>query len=119
MPIPQGEKAQARTSVDDGSLWFTPVNAGLQQKPVVNLVGNVAEYVVDSIQPSPKYSVIGGSALSASEVDPATPYELSAVQKLRGYSDVGLRVVLDAAAANQASPDAAAFRNLLDAAPAP
>jgi len=116
-PIPQGEKAQARTTTDDGFLWFAPVNTGLQQKPIANLVGNVAEYVVDALQTTPKYYVIGASALSPPQVDPATPYELSAVQKLRGYSDVGLRVVLDATAAAQASPDAATFRNLLDAAP--
>ena len=94
-----------------------PVNAGLQQKPLANLVGNVAEYVIDSVQANPKYSVIGASALSPAEVDPATSYELSAVQKLRGYSDVGLRFVLDAAAAAQANPDVAAFRKLLDTAP--
>ena len=115
--IPQGEKAAPQSSADDGALWFMPVNAGLQQKPLANLVGNVAEYVIDSVQANPKYSVIGASALSPAEVDPATSYELSAVQKLRGYSDVGLRFVLDAAAAAQANPDVAAFRKLLDTAP--
>lgn len=77
----------AAVKEDDGVLWFRGVAAGGAER-FHNLVGNVAEFVIDPTSPSAPKAVIGASALSVAEIEVAVPYPAAA----RGYSDVGLRV---------------------------
>lgn len=72
---------------DDGVLWFREVGQG-RAESFLNLVGNVAEFVVDGAGPAARRAVIGGSALSVAEVDVAVAYPTGA----RSYSDVGVRL---------------------------
>ena len=102
----------AATDVSDGTLWFTPVFAG-QGDVLKNLVGNVAEFVLDvpvSDEPearpgaaaafitenASKLHIIGGSALSdpAVPVDQPLPVLLEEAQE--GYADVGFRLCFSA-----------------------
>ena len=76
--------------MDDGVLCFTPVDQG--GGTFFNLIGNVAEIVTQG----EKFAVIGGSALSAPEVDPLTAYTTRNVYARRGANDdVGFRLALD------------------------
>jgi hypothetical protein len=109
-----GKRDETRRGIahewDDGTIWFRVVgDGGAQATAVKNLVGNVAEYVVDApvTDPPPavagavraylrndavKLEVVGGSALSdpAMEVDRAQ--EVSVAEAGDGYSDVGFRL---------------------------
>jgi hypothetical protein len=115
---PRGEKARPVTGDDDRYLWFAPVNA-VVGKPLVDLVGNVAEFVTDG-EATGRFSVIGGSALSPPEEDPATPYAVSPVQRSLGFSDVGFRLALSSArtAGGGKSEDVESFQRALQSAPA-
>ncbi len=107
-PSPSG----ASLDVSDGTLWFTPVFLG-QGDGLKNLVGNVAEFVLDvpvSDEPearpgaasafiaenASKLHIIGGSALSdpAIPVDQPQPVVLEEAQE--GYADVGFRLCFSA-----------------------
>jgi hypothetical protein len=117
--VPRGEKARAATGEDDHHLWFEPVNA-VTGKPLVDLVGNVAEFVSEGESSNARFFVVGGSALSPPEIDPATPYALSPVQKSLSFSDVGFRLALSPArsgAGGGRSEDIEAFQKALQNAP--
>ncbi len=96
----------------DGTLWFTPVGEG-SGGTIRNLVGNVAEYVLDvpaAEQPEPKpgatdrflelhaaqIRVIGGSAISDPAIDPGQPQPLVLDEAKEGYADVGFRLCFSA-----------------------
>lgn len=86
---PTGAQATA-LGTDDGVLWLTPVDQG--GGTFFNLIGNVAEIV----RQGDKFAIIGGSALSAPEVDPMTAYTTRNAYARRGYNDdVGFRLALD------------------------
>jgi len=106
----------------DGTVWFAPADAAASTE-IVNLVGNVAEYVIDAPPPSftaaptggkagaeaareyvrehgAKVFVIGGSALSPPEASLQTPYPLVEPDEgASGYSDVGFRLAFSATGA--------------------
>ena len=87
-----------RTNYDDGMLWFAPVNLRLGQhdnNPFIHLVGNVAEYLYDPTGGG-MYYVIGGSALSSPSVVVDHPYPVDPRFASKGFSDVGVRLALDA-----------------------
>jgi hypothetical protein len=86
-----GPQAKVAESVeDDGWLWFSPVPGGSSEK-FRNMIGNVAEYVVDE---AGQVLVIGSSALSSPELNFNTPYPINELDKRsgKGYSDVGIRL---------------------------
>ena len=112
-----GPDAQALDS-DDGVLWFAKVESG-RAGAFRHLVGNVAELVLDAPaaaeqlknvkaadvrvmlqKNSSAVRVIGGSALSAPAIDPATAYapEFREVSSREGYADVGFRLAFTAPA---------------------
>jgi hypothetical protein len=114
----RGATAQAAVGDKDEYLFFAPSDPAVANKPLNNLIGNVAEYVADDTNASHAF-VIGGSALSPREEEPLTPYELSAPQKLRGYSDVGFRPALSPVSRGDVdqSRDLETFRKLIQTAP--
>jgi hypothetical protein len=87
-----------RTNYEDGVLWFAEVNQRVNQRAdarFIHLVGNVAEYVYDPIGAGAFY-VLGGSALSSPDLQVDHPYPVDPRMASRGYSDVGVRLALDA-----------------------
>ncbi|MGE3109843.1 MAG: hypothetical protein AB7O77_16015 [Phycisphaerales bacterium] len=117
---PRGADATAGTT-KDGTLWFGPASAGAAQTPGIatNLIGNVAEYVMDAPPPvfgdapgsrpdaralreyvdrhAKETFVIGGSALSPPSVPVDQPLALVEPDELtNGYSDVGFRLAFTA-----------------------
>jgi hypothetical protein len=84
---PQGPAVAA----DDGVLFFRPVGEDPNAVPFKNLLGNVAELVVDERS---RLAVIGGSALSsAGRADEAI------IVDGEYYTDVGLRLAFSSATA--------------------
>lgn len=85
----QGGSAQP---TDDGVLWFSPVNQG----PGVvfkHLVGNVAEFVADTTGTSPRFGVIGSSALSPPAMNTTEMDRmLKGYQTKNSYADAGFRL---------------------------
>jgi len=95
--VPQNAAASWRTGLNDGFLWFAKVDEAVYQKKsakFIHLVGNVAEYLYDSVGTGTFY-VAGGSALSAPELELGRPYPITSKSGL-GFSDVGLRLALTA-----------------------
>jgi len=92
--IPEGvnvrlaEDAAAAVSTNDGAVWFEEVSSGSGQFKQV--IGNVAEYVRLG---GGGIGVMGGSALSPSEVSPRQYYAVS--DSPVGYSDVGMRLAFN------------------------
>jgi hypothetical protein len=127
---PVDGKVAARDG-DDGTVWFTAVGVG-GGDVVHNLVGNVAEYVVEGAGLMPEaraagaeefvsahggqVRVIGGSALS----DPAVGVEKTVVvgmgEAAEGYSDVGFRLAFGVGADTRGSLSAR-LRKILDPLP--
>jgi len=88
-----------RTNYNDGTLWFANVDHRINQKEdarFIQLVGNVAEYVYDPMGAG-QYYVIGGSALSDPTIAVDHPYPVNPKIASKGFSDVGVRLALDAA----------------------
>lgn len=112
---PRGGDATSRATTD-GVLWFAPALAPIDAPLATNLIGNVAEYVMDApalaatngrptaaqamayaAEHAKKTYVIGGSALSAPETPTDTPLPLVEPDELTsGYSDVGFRLAFSA-----------------------
>lgn len=92
--VPLHADALPAVSSNDGVLWFTNVGAdSVAPVEMRNVQGNMAEFVYDPQNAA--YFVIGGSALSPSEVVWNAPYRVDGSNG-RGYSDVGLRIAFDA-----------------------
>jgi len=99
---------EAAVQEDDGLLWFSPSGGEGSGAGFENLVGNVAEFVMEGNGESPPTTepaaidkwlnrgvnvrVIGGSALSPKSIDPATAYAFVWTSSKVGYSDVGFRL---------------------------
>lgn len=111
--------AQAVSSAEDGQVWPAPVASG--DGVLKNLLGNVAEMCVDDSrvfagEPSPEgilgalgrgesVRILGASALSPREVDPKTPYTLTAgVFGRLMFSDVGFRLAFSAIPGTNPAP---------------
>ncbi len=109
----RGDKAQPATGSNDHHLFFQAVNAA--GKPLSDMEGNVAEFVVANDSPGAACYVAGGSALSPPEIEPGKLYEVTPVLKAKGFSDVGFRLALSpaAAAGDSRSPDVEAFSRAL------
>ncbi|MCB9845588.1 MAG: hypothetical protein H6811_06350 [Phycisphaeraceae bacterium] len=82
-----GADAVVATTDDDGVLWFAPVSQS--SSGFENLIGNVAEWVRTD---EGGFAVIGGSALSAPQLDPSTAYPIPGHRERSAYADVGLRL---------------------------
>jgi hypothetical protein len=126
----KGSSLHAKES-DDGTVWFTGVEKG-GGRTVHNLVGNVAEYVLElptGAMPEARTSgaeefverhrgalrVIGGSALSDPAAgDKASPIALD--DAMEGYSDVGFRLAFSGGTDARSSL-AARLRRILDPLP--
>lgn len=103
-----GREATAAFDGDDGVLYFRPVTQGEGRFP--NLIGNVATYVEDG----DAIAVIGGSALSAPEIELAKAYRIIPLGFARdGFADVGFRLALDAKSTEPSAIEK--LRNLLGA----
>src|SRR5205823_2762439 len=119
--VARGAKAEAAVPDDDGTVWFTPVEAG--DGAFKNLVGNVAEYTFEDAAPQDplpapierirsligkgdSVRMIGASALSAREVEPGRAYHLpkGADASRAGFSDVGFRLAFSLGPAAPAAP---------------
>lgn len=88
---PRGPNAKPAITEDDRALWFVPVGEG-GGTVFHHLVGNVSEIVTDSAL---GVAVIGASALSPVEMEPAVPQKFG----LKNFvADVGFRLAFDAAA---------------------
>lgn len=102
----------AALDVSDGTLWFTPSSVG-QGDLLKNLVGNVAEFVLDvpaSDEPEARpgaaaafitenatdLHVIGGSALSDPAIPVDKPLPVVLDEAHEGYADVGFRLCFSA-----------------------
>ncbi len=113
--VPVGPDAVAAVGEDDGSVWFERVGRSGRGERFLHLVGNVAEFV---IAPGLRrgYGVIGGSALSPSELDLAMPYDLSPVPHWGAipYADVGFRMAFSAEGAAQEQSPADRLARLVD-----
>jgi hypothetical protein len=91
--VPQ-DRPNALTN-NDGKLWFSWVDSGGgRDNDFRHLVGNVAEYACDPA--SGDYSVIGGSAMSPTDMKIDTAYRIDPGNVSKGYSDVGLRLAFSA-----------------------
>jgi hypothetical protein len=106
---------------NDQTLWFTPVGVGGAESGSVvhNLIGNVAEYVLDANGEVPPalptavsdfvqkhaatLKVIGGSALSDPALPPDAPQPVVLAEAQEGYSDVGFRLAFSAGTMSNAS----------------
>ncbi len=121
---------------DDGWLWFAPVEGA--KSGFHHLIGNVAEYVVESPEELESLAadpekvaaalgrgenlrVIGGSALSSPRIVVDLPAPVPFSQSMEGFSDVGFRLAFGApttAAIGGAAPEPEAKRlqRALDAA---
>ncbi|HEY7119122.1 MAG TPA: hypothetical protein VH475_21205, partial [Tepidisphaeraceae bacterium] len=120
-PRRTGADAQPVLSRNDRNLWFREVDDGEGQEVFANLVGNVAEFTWDDprlfdqlrdksigsiaklLEQHPdKMSVIGGSALSAPELEVTRPYPVDLGPSANppsgstGYADVGMRLAFSA-----------------------
>lgn len=119
--IPRGESATNRPS-HDGVVWFAPAAPDDVSSLAVptHLVGNVAEYVIDAVPPSPPDGgsgglltaamvisymtthksatrIIGGSALSPPQCPVDKPLALTDPEESTpGYADVGFRLAFSA-----------------------
>lgn len=128
--VPTRAKAAAASAADDGTILFRQVSPGTTGTSWQDAVGNVSEFVLDTASvwgtapstvaelrdwtsKSDALRVMGGSALSPAEVDPATPYAVKGVSSLLGYSDVGFRVAFDAQGAGQMTADGAGLASLV------
>ncbi len=120
---------------DDGWLWFAPVEGA--KSGFHHLIGNVAEYVVESAEDleslaadpeavagalgrGEQLRVIGGSALSSPQIAVDLPAPVPFSQSMEGFSDVGFRLAFAApttAAVGGAAPEPHAkhLRRALDA----
>jgi hypothetical protein len=91
---------------DDGHLFFqtVDVDAGLEPSEswaqvgkgrlFDHLIGNVAEYVTDTVNGKRRYFAMGGSAISPPmPLDEPVPLDVD--QLSRGYCDLGLRLALE------------------------
>jgi hypothetical protein len=85
--VATGVEAKAVTDDDDGVLWFSPVSDG-GGTLFHHLVGNTWEIVSSGTG----YSVIGGSALSAPEFEPAIAQPIVAGT---ARTDLGFRLAFD------------------------
>ncbi|HRJ50023.1 MAG TPA: hypothetical protein PKU91_05795, partial [Phycisphaerales bacterium] len=117
--VPQGErpprrdKALPAVNTDDGFIFFRPVGSTTDGFSVRDAIGNVAEFVFldtlaqdqlpldpvamrEAINRSESIQIVGGSALSPSEVDPNRPYSVQPSVADGGFSDVGFRLAFDA-----------------------
>lgn len=121
------DRARPASTEDDGVLWFSAVDVG-PGRIFRNLVGNVAEVVFDGPAPSAAAAaqpervdellgdratlrVVGGSALSATELGVDRAWPVDRTPSREGWADVGFRVAFetgDAAAAGTAGPGAGA-----------
>jgi hypothetical protein len=106
------DDGDAATDADDGWLWFAPGDPRATR--FLHLVGNVAEFVTEADVPADqlpaateeavgawvggaeRLRVIGGSALSAREIDPREPQKINRAQLKGGCADVGLRPAFSA-----------------------
>jgi hypothetical protein len=126
-PLEDGEPA---IPGDDGMVWFAPVGAGGTGSQVLHLVGNVAEYTFEqpamleglattkeaidaAVGRGEQLRIVGGSALSPFEVEPATPYPVTAAMSREGFSDVGFRLAFGAPKAAAAAGVAERLRTAL------
>ncbi len=114
-------------SIDDKELWFTGHQA---RGPFENLVGNVAEFVVDDphglvdgINPEAEalraagLKVIGGSALSIG-YPTLEPQSIDPLRAASGFADVGFRIAFTAAAGARATAPEQELRDALAHQPA-
>jgi hypothetical protein len=109
--VPSADRATS-LETNDGRLFFAPVSSmpGLRLQ---HLVGNVAEFVFDDpaaisalargdaegvvrVAESGALKVIGGSALSAPEVDVRTAQSVDPLDAEVPFADVGVRLAFDA-----------------------
>jgi hypothetical protein len=79
----------------DGVIWFKPAASDTSVPVVENLIGNVAELVLDSPDSAENPSVIGGSSLSSPE-DPLDQPLKPRRYTETGWVDVGLRLAFTA-----------------------
>lgn len=129
-PPPAAKDDEPAVQTDDGVLWFVPVGEG--SPTPVNVLGNVAEFVVDSSDGFDRLAdirratieqalgrgvrVVGGSALSPKRIDPMTPRAVESTRLREGYSDVGFRLAFTAPAKAAGTVDAATVGTALKAA---
>ena len=95
--IKTGVQATITSPTNDRFLWFAPVDTPVDTTKTdkfTHLIGNVGEYVYNG--ETDQYYVIGGSALSAPEINPTQNYPVSTSEARNGYSDVGLRLAFRA-----------------------
>lgn len=113
--VPSGERPARRdkaipaVQTDDGFIFFRAVITAVDGRYVRDAIGNVAEFVFvntasqsqlptdpaplrESINRSDFIRIVGASALSPSEVDPAIPYAVPGNTADAGFSDVGFRM---------------------------
>ncbi|MFA6045578.1 MAG: hypothetical protein WC718_11390 [Phycisphaerales bacterium] len=131
-PTPKGLDNQPAATATDSWLWFRPVKDGPEFS---DLVGNVAEFVVDDGGASAtagasdtgvedylkankaKIFVIGGSALSPPAITPAVPQKVARFPDTFGYSDVGFRLAFSTDAGGGSGKPADRLLALLSQAP--
>lgn len=111
---PSARGAVPAVDSDDGVAWFAPVDQG--GPGFKHLIGNVAEFTLETpsrldgadfsaeeakglIGKGESLRIVGGSALSAREVDPMTPGSLDRLSAGLGgaFADVGFRLAFSAA----------------------
>ncbi|MEM6458185.1 MAG: hypothetical protein AAF710_02205 [Planctomycetota bacterium] len=138
---PRGDAAAPAADhhpINDGTLWFKPVDPTDGAAPVparpVHLIGNVAELVtLVPVDPAPllddrvpiderrdafrrqhknAFAVVGGSALSPASLRPESARAFNVFAGARGYADVGLRLAFAPAYDTPAQQAERALREL-------
>lgn len=92
--------------VNDGTLWFTPVQIGGGTR-FKNLVGNVYELVLTDAASPASLVVVGGSALSPRELGVDQPLKPDAAGLRAGWADVGFRMAFSVDGVVAQDPEAA------------
>jgi hypothetical protein len=122
---PNRAKALAAVQTNDGQVLFRAIPGDSAASAWQDAAGNVAEFVVadasiwggvptgvaelrDWTSKSESLRVMGGSALSPAEIDPATAYPVKGVSSLLGYSDVGFRIAFEAQGSGRMTADGSA-----------
>lgn len=129
-PVARGLDNQPAVAATDPWLWFRPVKDGPEFS---DLIGNVAEFVVDDGGASAgvseggveeylksnkaKIFVIGASALSPAAISPTVPLKVSRFPDTFGYSDVGFRLAFSTDAGGGSGKPADRLLTLLGQAP--
>jgi hypothetical protein len=118
-------KALAAVQMNDGTVLFRQVPGASAAQAWQDATGNVSEFVVadasvwggvpsgiaelrEWTSKSESLRVMGGSALSPGEIEPASAYPVKGVSSLLGYSDVGFRIAFDAQGAGRMTADGSA-----------